>query len=80
MIAIEFEEFNTLIGKGQEEIYIPLPAFHNKEDQSMAFCFQLNKEELDEILRTGKIWFKQLTFNKSLQPIMLSTLKEDIIP
>jgi len=79
MIAIEFEEANILIGKGQEETYVPLPAYHNKNEQSMAFCFQLNKDEIDEIVRTGKIWFKQLTFNQPFQPICLSTEKNEVV-
>lgn len=79
MRAIEFEEQNLVLGKGQEDTYIPMPAYYNKDELSMAFCFELNKEEIDEIIATGKIWFKQLTFNKPFQPVMLSTQKEDIL-
>lgn len=79
MIAIEFEEMNALIGKDQDDVYLPLPAYYNEKEGSVAFCFQLNKEEIDEIVKTGKIWFKQLTFNGPLQPISLSTEKKEVI-
>ena len=79
MTAVEFEEVNLRIAEHQDE-YETLPAYHNPEEGSVTFCFQLNKEELDEIAKTGKIYFKQLTFNKSLQPINMSTEKSLLIP
>lgn len=36
-------------------------------------CFELNKEEIDEIVRTGKIWHTQCTFWGAFQPINMST-------
>lgn len=36
-------------------------------------CFQLNKEEIDEIVRTGKLYFTQCTFWKPYSPINMST-------
>lgn len=36
-------------------------------------CFELNKEEIDEIIRTGKIWHIQCTFWGAFQPISMST-------
>lgn len=36
-------------------------------------CFELNKEEIDEIVRTGRIFFTTLTFWQPYQPINMST-------
>lgn len=78
MIAIEFPEVNAHMGKGQEE-YETLPAFFNRQEGSVTFCFQLNKEELEEVNRTGVIYFKQMTFGKPMQPVAMSTQKEELI-
>lgn len=79
MTAVEFEEVNIRIAEDQPE-YETLPAYANTQEGSVTFCFELNKEELDEIAKTGRIYFKQLTFNKPMQPIAMSTQKEDLIP
>lgn len=78
MIETEFKEVNIRIAENQPE-YETLPAFHNDIEGSVTFCFALNKQELDEIAKTGKIWFKQLTFNKAMNPIAMSVLKSDLI-
>ena len=39
----------------------------------MTACFELNKEEIDEIIRTGKIWHTQMLFGANFQPIIMST-------
>lgn len=78
MIAVEFEEVNVRIAEHQDE-YETIPAFVNQQEGSITCCFQLNKEEIDEIVRTGKIWHKQVNFNKPINPIAMSTMKEDLI-
>lgn len=78
MIAVEFDEVNVRIAENQPE-FETLPAYHNPEDGSVTFCFQLNKEELDEIAKTGKVFFKQLVGNNKMQPISMSTQKSDLI-
>ena len=40
---------------------------------SMTACFQLNKEEIDEIVRTGCLWYTQHLFGNNFQPISMST-------
>jgi hypothetical protein len=40
---------------------------------SMTACFELNKEEIDEIVRTGKIWHTQMLFGDQFQPILMTT-------
>ncbi len=78
MQAIEFPEVNVRIAEHQEE-YETLPAFWDKKQGSMTFCFKLTEEEINRIYATGEIWFKQLTFGQPMNPITLSTNKEDLI-
>lgn len=40
---------------------------------SMTACFELNKEEIEEIIRTGKLWYTQMLFGNQFQPIRMST-------
>ena len=78
MKALEFEEQNVKIEEHQEE-YQTLPAKFDPEEGSLTFCFELDENELEEVKKTGKIWMKQLTFGKPMNPIMLSTIKEKLI-
>lgn len=71
MKPIEFKDQNVIYAKDQPE-YNPLPA-HKSEDGIVTSCWQLDKEDLDEINKTGKIWLSQLTFNKPLQPVNIYT-------
>jgi hypothetical protein len=41
---------------------------------SMTACFQLNKEEMDQVAATGQIWFTQMLFGNNFQPIRMSVL------
>lgn len=78
MKAIEFPEVNLRIAEHQEE-YETLPAYHNKQEGSVTFCFKLTEDEVNRMYATGEIWFKQLTFNKPMNPVALSTNKEELI-
>ena len=79
MKAKEFDEVNLKIAEKQEQ-YETLPAFFNPNEGSLTFCFQLTQEEIDRIYATGEIWFKQFTFGQPMNPIALSTNKEELIP
>jgi len=79
MKAKEFPEVNLRIAEDQPE-YHTLPAFHNKKEGSVTFCFELSEDEINRLYATGEIWFKQLTFNGPMQPIALSCNKEELIP
>lgn len=78
MEAIEFEGHNVVIAKDQPQ-YRPLPAYWNQEEGSMTFCFKLTEAEIQRIYATGEIWFKQITFGQAMNPIALSTNKEELI-
>ena len=78
MKSTEFPEVNVRIAEHQPQ-YETLPAFYNEEEGSMTFCFELDPQELEQVKITGKIWIKQLTFGKPMQPIAGSCLKEVLI-
>ena len=78
MKAKEFPEVNVRLAENHEE-YETLPAYYNEEEGSMTFCFQLTPDEINRIKATDEIWFKMLTFGKPVQPICLSTNKEELI-
>lgn len=78
MKSVEFPEVNVRIAEDQPE-YATLPAFYNRDEKSMTFCFELDNEELEQVGKTGKIYIKQLTFNQPMQPIAGSCLKESLI-
>lgn len=75
MRAIEFDECNLKIAEHQPE-YETLPVFHNAEEGSIVYCFELDEEEIKQVRETGQIYIKQLTFNKPMQPIGMTCLKE----
>lgn len=79
MKAKDFNEANVKLAEGQEE-YQTLPAFFNPDDGSMTFCFELDEAELNRIKATGEIWFQVMTFGRPMQPIAMTTNKEQLIP
>ena len=88
MRAIQFEHANINLAEGQEE-YETLPIYacvdENNEPMrnadlslfdpmgQMTCCLELNKEEIDEIVKTGQLWLTQCTFWNPFQPISMST-------
>lgn len=74
MIAVEFDQVNIRLAEDQPE-YETLPVFYNKEsnEREMVCCFQLNKEEIDEIVRTGKLWHTQCTYGNQFHPVSMTT-------
>jgi hypothetical protein len=73
MKPIKFKESNVTFAENQPE-YIPLPAFKDLDGEVVS-CWQLDILERIKVLLFGKIWLHQLTFNKPLQPILLSAKK-----
>lgn len=75
MKPIEFSEQNVVFGKNQPE-YIPLPTLL-ATDGSATTCWEFEPGELEEIQKTGKIWFSQLTFFQPLQPVRPHAFKPE---
>lgn len=76
MTPIEFPEQNVVFAKDQPE-YLPLPALVDKKLGCVTACFELSEEEMESF--DGKIWITVMTFNEPLQPLYLSTKKENHI-
>lgn len=66
MRPIDFPQSNVVYAKDQPE-YLPLPA-HRSPDGEVTSCWGLTWRERLRVLRTGRIYFSQLTFNGPLQP------------
>lgn len=82
MKSVKFQEVNLNIGENQEE-YENLYAYAaiNTEYGLMqvTVCFELSKAELEQIAKTGKLWFSVLKPPATpFNPIMLSTEKPEL--
>lgn len=76
MNLIEFPEQTVVIAKDQPQ-YNPLPAHRFPDDPEgrIACCWQLTWRERLTVLWSGKIWHQVLTFNRPLQPQLLTVEK-----
>jgi len=75
MKLIEFSEQTNVIAEDQPE-YQPLPAFrYNDTDGTIACCWKLTFWERIQVLLSGRIWHRVLTFNQPLQPQLLTVGK-----
>jgi hypothetical protein len=66
MKPIDFPEKNVIFGRNQPE-YLPLPAYRRVNGE-VTTCWKLSWREVLRLLFTRKLWLRQLTFNKPLQP------------
>lgn len=71
MEAIKFKESNVVFAENQDE-YKSLPAYRDNNGVVVT-CWKLSEEEIKMINETGRIYLETLTFNKPLQPVMLTT-------
>jgi hypothetical protein len=71
MKAVEFKEQNMVYAKEQKE-YHPLPV-HKTITGIATSCWSLDIRERIRVLFKGNIYLSQMTFNKPLQPISIST-------
>lgn len=84
MKSIQFEGCNAAIGKDQPE-YETLHAFVDYQEvgrddagnpilsaSDVTCCFELSDEEMEELKKTKKIWFRQLVFGQRFQPILIT--------
>lgn len=65
---------NVEFAKNQEE-YQNLPA-HKFDNGLVCCCLELDKDELEEIIKTGKVYISFLTFNQPLQPFFITGSQE----
>lgn len=74
MKAVAFEGHNDVLAKDQPQ-YQQLPVYMepDKPEFPITACFQLDKQELEEIAKTGLIWHTQWTFRSPFQPVSMTT-------
>jgi len=73
MDIVKFPECNVTYAENQPE-YRPLPAL-KFEDGEIITCWKPSIRERLKILFSGRIWLGVLTFNKPLQPLLMSANK-----
>lgn len=79
MIPIDFPETNCVFAKDQSQ-YIPLPAHRDETQESVVTsCWLLTWKEALRLLLTGRLWIQQMTYRSSLQPILPSAEKPDLV-
>ena len=72
----EFKECNILFAKDQIE-YLKLPA-HKTEEGIVTSCWVFSFTERIKLLFTGRVYVRMLTFNKPLQPLVVTVHKPDM--
>ena len=73
MKPIKFKDQNITFAKEQPQ-YQPLPALKlNTPEGHVITCWKLSFKERIKVLFFGVVWMNILTFNKALQPSLLST-------
>lgn len=73
MKSVKFNQSNVILGKTQSQ-YNDLHAhIRTDKNRSVISCFELSKEEIKEVAKTGKIWHTQQVFDQNYNPILLQT-------
>ena len=68
MKPIKFPEQNLVLAEDQPE-YLPLPA-HRTEAGQVISCWSLCWMERIQLLWSGRLWLRQLTFGELSQPLL----------
>lgn len=76
MKPVEFKEQNVVYAKDQKE-YMPLPALRF-DDGTVISCWKMSWKELFKIVLHRKVWVSVLTFNKPLQPLLVSSDSKEL--
>jgi hypothetical protein len=72
MTPISFAGHTNVLAKDQPQ-YQPLPVHVGlAPEYRLTSCWELSVEELEQIIRTRKIWIQVLTFGAPMQPILPS--------
>jgi len=71
MKSIKFPGCDIEIGKDQPEYNILHAMVVPNAEGEVIMCFELTDEEVEQICRTKRIYYKRLTFGKPFQPMNL---------
>jgi hypothetical protein len=74
MEITDFKECNMVYAKDQPE-YLQLPAYKSKKG-AVTSCWKMSIKERLKVLFTGRVYLQLLTFNRPIQPQLMSTDKE----
>ena len=74
MTPCEFPEANIRFGEGQPE-YQVLPAVRMLFNGEVVTCWRPSWVERLKLLWTGRVWVHQLTFDRPLQPLIVTVHK-----
>lgn len=79
MKPIKFEGCNIVMGKGQEHV-LPLHAHKDLEsvEGTVTAIFELSEEEIEDIIRTRQIHYRQDTYHNPMHPMMIWTEPEKV--
>jgi hypothetical protein len=77
MNPVEFKGQNVIFAKDQPE-YNPLPAL-KLEDGMVITCWELSDEEINQLVKSKRLFISMLTFNQPLQPIRAVTDLSELI-
>jgi hypothetical protein len=74
MKSVDFPQRNVIVAEHQEQ-YENLYAHVETrlQETPVTACFELDDDEIEEIVRTRKLWYQCWTFGQPFQPILLST-------
>lgn len=73
MKSVDFPQANLPLAKDQPQYQTLFVRFEPQTYGSpMRACFELSDEEIEEIVKTKRLWFQQLTFGNGFSPIHMS--------
>lgn len=74
MKPIEFKGQNMVLGKGQPQ-YMELPALRCNDIAGTTWsCWELDDQDIADLVKNRKIWLGQLTFHQPFSPQMVTTV------
>jgi hypothetical protein len=72
MTPCNFEQATHTLAKDQPQ-YLPLPIhLGHAPEYRMTSCWQLTDEEIEQLVRTRRLWIQVLSFGAPMQPILPS--------
>ncbi len=78
MKPITFPQVTNLVAKDQPQ-YGTLPSYVGElydKAHGIICCFELDQEDLDQINKHKKLWYRGLTFGQPLQPFNIFTMED----
>ena len=78
MKPIEFTGANAVFDSGLPDV-LPLPALVvETETADVVTCWSLDADELKKVAETGVVWICVTTFGRPVQPIFVTTNRDDL--